>query len=451
MLAALGYFTAACSINPPVISSSGGNFNPKYPNYPVTNTVSVNIPANVINTINPLFFGIGFWDKIDLEGTAAAIKPLNIKLLRAGGAPLDQESLETLDSSYMDSLSYYCSSIGATPLLQIPILSSSNTAARVSRALNILSYYINTKGYPITWVEIGNESELYINLTNTDMTNWNVYLDTLTNVSAAIKSRYPSLKIVPDLFGDYYQASDYLISILQNCGKYVDAVSIHYYPFYAFNYLATYDAVTNQYDAIKNMFAIVTNTFTTYGQGQPIIIGECQVASGTDISNTVAEASLGTYEAGLWFADFADISASYTNIISVMPWDIGHYSSDDIFGFLRPNSPPKPIYYIYKLLSNHALANMVLCSKPTNDIRIYAYKDSPGNASVYCVNWNKTVPYTVSFNFTGGLLNNTNITYTLVPLSFTCISISADLSQRNAYTYSSVDADDGYGIEATNF
>ncbi len=57
----------------------------------------------------------------------------------------------------MDDYAAYSSGIGAEPMLQLPLVSGSNTAARVARAENLLGYYVGTKGYPLSWVDIGNE------------------------------------------------------------------------------------------------------------------------------------------------------------------------------------------------------------------------------------------------------------------------------------------------------
>ncbi len=387
-----------------------------------------------------------------MPGSESFIKPLNIKFLRAGGATSDLEIPNPIDSSYLDFIANYCSAIGAEILLQVPLVSSSNMAARVARAINILSYYIDTNHYPISWVEIGNESDLYpLFATNSDLTNWNIYMNNLTNVAAAIKSRYPSLNIVaPDLFCNYLNpGSDDLTLCLQNCGKYINAVSVHYYPIPG---CATYDWVTNQFDCITNIYSILSNTLTTYGQGQFLINGECNIFPGDETMIEMGEASMGTYEGGLWMADVLGISSLQPNFLSVMPFAAcaGWGSTGNFIDYTSGNSP-RPIYYIYDLFSNHALSNMILCIKPTNDIRIYAYKDVAGNVSVYFVNWNRTVPYFATFNFSGGLLNNTNITYTFVPLSLTCLFISANLSHNISYTYTSVDASVGYGIETNNF
>ncbi len=446
-------FAASCT--PLANSSSGG---PGKPQNPVTNTLSVAISNNVINSLNPLFFGHNYygwptnWGN-PVAGTVSIIKPLNIKLMRAGGQNNDAEDPEPLDTLFMDNYNSYISNIGgAAPFLQLPLAGSPTMASRVVRATNILSYYINTKGYSLNWVAIGNEPDVYnVTTPSTDMTNFNTYINSFTNVAAAVKKAYPSLNIAgPDLAYDYNKpGTDFLTRFLQNCRNYVNTVTIHYYPANA-DSLATYDFATNQFDFITNSYSTILKTIADYGSGQSLIIGECQISWDGNPANPVAEASLGTIEAGLWFADFAGISGSQPKVISIMPWSVCE-SYLTSFLDIGSGNKPRPVYYVYYLFSNHALSNMVLCSKPAADIRVYAYEDASGNASVYCVNWNRIDSYSITFNFTGGLLHNTNIAYTFAPLSLTCLSISADLSQRTAYTYSSADAAAGQGIETNNF
>ncbi len=456
MAICMAFLIPACSNSPGSSSNSNSSLSmSSSSSSQSTNNVSVTITSHIINTINPLFFGQNYWDWSPTIGdqvsnTGPIFKSSNIKFLRAGGDNNDWESPDPLDSSFMDNYASYCAVIGATPLLQVPLFSTSNIAARIARATNMLSYYIGIKNYPITWIGIGNEPDVYPS--NSIIPSWSSFIDNFTNVAAAIKTQYPSLKIVgPELCQIYNYTntvSDELINFLENCGSYVSAVSIHYYPSWP-NSTATYDLVTNQFDYISNMYSMIFDAMTKYGQGQKLIIDECQISANPNPTELDGEASDGTFEAGLWFADFIGISSSQPNILSIMPWSLCEQSEEGFLNFEMGDSP-RPIFYIYNLLSNHFLTNMISCVK-LNDIRIYTYEDLYGNASIFCINWNKTVPYSVKLSFTQGVLQNTNFTYTFGPLSLTCLSISADLSQRTAYTYSSVDSVTGNCIETNNF
>ncbi len=420
-----------------------------------TNSVSVTINQHIISSLNPLFFGNNYERYI--AGTQSYIKPLNIKFLRAGGTGNDQEYPDPLIPNFADNFARYCSNIGAEPMFQVPLVNKHSTRERVSRAMELLSYYIDTKNYSIAWVDIGNEPDIYnLNYYNlpahdTDLTNWNKYIDSYTNVAASVKSRYHLLKIAgPDLAFDFNNPGHYFLKhFLRVCGKYVNAVSLHYYPAWP-NSAATYDMAANQFDIITNLYNTLSNTIYTYGQGQPVIISECQISAGNLPSEPYSEASMGTFEAGLWLADFLGISSSQPNVLSIMPYCIAETWGLSFLD-IKAGNLPKPIYYIYYLFSNHTLTNMIACIKPADDIRIYAYKDIIGNSSIFCVNWNKKVPCSVNFIFKEELLNNTNITYVFPPLSLTCLSISADLSQRTAYSYSSTDTKAGQGVETNDF
>lgn len=261
-------------------SASSSTSAPKYPAYQVTNTLSIIIPSTVISTINPLFFGEMFSTLKASYGTESLIKPLNVKFLRAGA---DWDSDNSVDSEFMDNLAYYSSYIGATPWFSLPFSSLPNVAARVARATNILSYYIDIMHYPLSWVEIGAEPDDYYNI---DVADFNVYIDSYTNVAVAIKGRYPWIKIAGP---SVYQSYGFIKPFLQYCGQYVDAVSVHYYP--SDDLSATYDFVTNQFDYILYIESAVISIIESSGQPRPLIIGECNVCADGSPNKATAEAS----------------------------------------------------------------------------------------------------------------------------------------------------------------
>ncbi len=431
-----------------------------------TNTASISIATNVKSSLNPLFFGHNYWNWPAAYGDAVAgtepvISPLGIKFLRAGGQNNDGETGVTngvnvsipLDQTFMSNYNAYCINIGgAAPMLQLPLASTDSTTGRVARASNLLAYYINTNAFTLSWVDIGNEPDYYYgSYPSLDITNMTNYFDSFTNVAAFVKNKYSSIKIAgPDLSSGYMNpGSDFLTRFLQSCGPYINAVSLHYYPAGA-DVNATYTFATNQFDATTNFYSTVYRTIKNYGQGQSLMIGECQISWDGNPSDTASEASLGTIGAGLWLADFLGISSAQSNFISVMPWSI---SESWLTGFLAqyPGNKPRPVYYIYEIFSSHALTNMILCREAASDLRIYAYDDVSGNVSLFCVNWSKTSYYSIDFNFSGGLLLNSSITYTFSPLSLTCLLIPANQTHGTSYSYSSADASAGNGIETNNF
>ncbi len=201
---------------------------------------------------------------------------------------------------------------------------------------------------------------------------------------------------------------------------------------------------------MMKFYSTVFSTIKTYGQGQSLMIGECQISADGNPADPVAEASLGTFEAGLWLADFLGVSSAQPNLVSVQPWGICETNWKCTFIDYTAGDKPKPVYYIYEMFSDHALSNMILCRKITGDLRIYAYSDSAGDVSIFCVNWSKIVYYSAGIDFNGGLQQN-SITYIFGPLSLTCLSIPSNQASRTAYTYSSSGAAAGLGIETNGF
>ncbi len=423
--------------------------------------VSVEIHPSVINSINPLFFGHNYWLwpvvtwSCNIAGTETGISPLGVKFLRAGGQNNDGETPEKLSTKFMDDYAAYCSSVGATPLFQLPLVINTNVNInaddRVARAMELLHYYIDEKNYTLSWVSIGNEPDIYnwIFPDNNDMLDWDNYIDSFIKVAKAVREKYPDLQIVgPELSQSYWNpGNDKLTSFLKKCRSYIDAVSLHFYPFWP-DTNATYDAAVKQFDIMKNMYSTVFSTLKTYGNDKPLIISECQISADVDPSHAVSEASLGTFEAGLWLADFLGISSAQPNLISVMPWSI---CESWPISFLDDKHTPRPVYYVYKLFSDHILSDMILCNKTAPDLRIYAYDDISGDVSLFCVNWDTNSYYSVRFKFTGGLLQNAVITYEFKPLSLTCLSILSGQTNGTAYIYNSYDADEGMGIETNDF
>jgi hypothetical protein len=416
-----------------------------------SNAISVTVNgAASTTTLSDHFFGHNYWmwtptwgNKV--AGTESLIADIGVKLLRIGGTNVDVGYPDRVTSSQLSLFGGYCGAVHAEPLLQVQLAKYTTTADRVSNAvlmLDTLQSFIST-GY----VSIGNEPDIYSDNTATDTAYHASYLAgySLSNycadfnaAAAAIKSKYPSVKIIgPELSWKY---DAWIPGFVSACKSNLDMVSLHYYPFYADK--CVYDTVHDQTKAMEYFYSKARTLIDQNAGGAniPLIVGETNISWDGDPTHSVYSASPGTFEAGLWMADFIGVSSSQKKLFSIMPWSI---REDWTLGFLDASSKsPKPVYYVYKMFSTLAKKNFFYKQRVNSYVRMYGYKDDLDNVSLFALNWDTVSAYDATIRFSG-VLSDSTYRYQLPPRSLSCIVFSSDFKSRKIYLFSKQNQDRG--------
>ena len=144
----------------------------------VSDAPTVTITREGGTPIAPQAFGNNYWDWLDwsnegingMTGTEGAVTALHLNVIRAGGDNNDtannvfySTSPIVFDNSRIDAFVQYCRTVGAEPILQVPIVSNNvdGGAASAQTAADIVTYVNVTQGYGVKYWEIGNEPDLY--------------------------------------------------------------------------------------------------------------------------------------------------------------------------------------------------------------------------------------------------------------------------------------------------
>lgn len=404
--------------------------------------VTVNINGSmVINNISNLFFGHNYWTWCptwgsSTSGTDSIISELNVKLLRFGGINNDVESPDKITDKVLKDFGRYCDSIKAEPLLQLNIAECSTIEARVSNAVAMFTAFKKIR--PVKYVSIGNEPDIYAeNLAINE--DYNVgYLSTYTvddyckdfnAIAVEIKKIDPEVKIVGLELS--HKRTEWIPSFVAKCKDNIDIISLHYYPFSAAQ--CNYSTVHNQSTSMNYFYSQMRSLIDSNAGGKqiPLIIGETNITWDGDPVNSTRTASPGTFYAALWIADFTGVSSAQKNVISVMPWSI---CEGWTLGFLDLKLKPKPVYYVYKMMSDNIKSQMIHNENVNQYVRVYGYKDSMNNVSLFTVNWDTVTTYNTTFNFSG-ILSDTSYQWAIPPQSFACLTFSSDFKNKQIILY----------------
>jgi hypothetical protein len=139
---------------------------------PFADAGTVSIARQGGRPISPLAFGHNYWDWVDwandgvtgVSGTEARVTALDLDVIRAGGANNDMNGPgpAVFDTSKIDAFVAYARAVGAEPILQVPVIASTDGgAATAQTAADMVTYANVIKGYAIKYWEIGNEPDLY--------------------------------------------------------------------------------------------------------------------------------------------------------------------------------------------------------------------------------------------------------------------------------------------------
>ncbi len=388
--------------------------------------------------VSPQFFGQNYWSWVPAWGDAvstveAQTQALGLKLLRAGGANNDRQNPTPFSLTEIDDFVAFSRSVGAEPLLQIPlIMNTSLETATAQDAAELVTYVNQTQGYGIKYFSIGNEPDLYeeqglmpAGYAASD------FCAAFTEFVREMRSVDPTITIVgPELSWKYQSgANDWLTPFLTECGDAVDIVTVHRYPFSptACSDTAAYGDAASYRQALAHLRDIMEAT----GQSEkPLAITEANITWDGEPATSTMVASPGTFPAGLWVADNLGVSLE-EGLFTVAYWSL---SEGWTLGFFN-GTVPRPAYFMLELFSRHFGTQVLTVSGAPADVSAYAGRDdAKGTTSLFVVN--KSVNnLAISVTLTD-LPRTRGVSFSAPPISLTVTELLDDGSPAQTTTYS---------------
>jgi hypothetical protein len=348
-------------------------------------------------------FGQNYWDWADwagdgitgLTGTEPLVTALHLGVLRAGGDNNDENS-PPFDESQVDKYVAYCRTVGAEPILQVPIIAAADGGpASAQTAVDMVTYANITKGYGIQYWEIGNEPDIYsasegagVPLTAADYcTVFHAYATAMRAANAAAPDGGAPMQLVgPDLSYKYVQGDDWLTPFLDGCKDDVDIVSIHRYPFSGAQ--VTIAGSLGDNAKFRSTLASVAAIVQGHARpGTPLAVTEANVSYDYDPTKYTATsllASPSSYYDALWVAD--EMGVALENHLWTMAfWNIGETDmATSVLGFMF-SGVPVPAYYGEDLIAGNFRGNTVVPSGVPAGFSVYASYDATGATTTVAV------------------------------------------------------------------
>jgi hypothetical protein len=392
-----------------------------------------------LSTLSPRFFGHNYWQWCPswgdlVSGTESQVRELGVKFLRFGGMQADLGYPDKVINGYLSKFYSYAKKIGAEPLLQVQIARHKSTEERAANALDMIRYFSTL--CTLKYVSIGNEPDIYASnlATNAEyraehLESYGIdqYCKDFNAVASAIKKTYPAIKIIGLELS--WNRDAWVPEFVAKCRDHIDMLSVHYYPFTAGR--CTYETVSRQYGDIVDFYRSTCALIDQNAAGKkiPLVIGETNITWDGDPNKSILDASPGTFAAALWFADYVGVSSSQKDLYSIMPWGIREGWK---LSFI--SSRKNPVYFVYKMFSDNALAQCIHCEQVNDKVRVFAYKDDKKKVGILAVNWDSTNSYSAKFAFSG-ILNSSTYSCILPPFSLSAISFSPDMKDTSIYLY----------------
>jgi len=289
----------------------------------------------------------------------------------------------------------YCRTVGAEPILQVPLLASNvdGGLSTPETAADMVTYANVTKGYGIKYWEIGNEPDLYMTdfdagYTESDYCGAFASYATAMRNAAATDGGAPIQILGPELSYKYTPSNDWLTPFLDGCKNYVDVVTIHRYPFSA--------AQTSETGALTddNNFRSTLRSVAAIVQGHalpntPLGVTEANISydyDQTKYTQTSILAAPGTFYAALWTADAMGIALE-SNLWTLAFWNIGEESTtSSVLGFIL-GGQPSPAYYAEQMISANFSGSVLSPTGAPAGFSVYAsYDATKGSTAILVLN-----------------------------------------------------------------
>lgn len=422
-----------------------------------TSMTRVTINASVTAPIGNTARGLNYWMWVPawgdpVAGTEPLIEPLGIELLRIGGHNNDNNDPAPFTTSEIDRAVSYAHSIGAEPLLQVPLLAdTSGDTPTATTAANMVAYSNITRGYGLKYFSIGNEPDLYPGqeLGFESYTPAN-YCTSVNEYAQAMRAVDPTIQLVgPDLSWKYQNPdNDWLTPILQECGEHFDVISVHRYR------LDPNDTTIARVKADAALFrseigALRAKLAAAGLADRPLAITETNVTWTSEGGSS--DASPGTLAAGLWLAD------AYGVALEQSLWTLGYWSVVEgvPLGLLSEQRDKRATYHTLELLAQHLGlapgdpegARALVASTDSADVHAYATRGGNDDRTfVLVVNWTRG-HQRLNLQIDGLPAPLPETSLTVPPFAASAIEIR-DGASPNAVTYGEAEWNTNGGVRA---
>ena len=321
----------------------------------------------------------------DVEDAAAG---MGLKILRAGGHNNDNNVPEAFTPAQVDLFVTYARTVGAEPILQVPLLLDADGGrATPQEAADLVTYANVTRKYGIKYWEIGNEPDLYSDQGDLPAGyTADSYCADFGAFADAMRAADPSIQILgPELSYKYAPGNDWLTPFLAGCASKVDIVSVHRYPFAAA--ACTIPNAMNDAVTFRATLQQLRQTLQATGAAaKPLAITESNFSYQGDPTLQTGPAALGTFYAGMWVADVAGVA------LEEGLWTMAFWSIDEGFdtGFFTSDTfAPRPAAYAYELLSRHFGPRILHATTVPPGLSAHASRDDSAGKTIVLI-LNKT-------------------------------------------------------------
>jgi hypothetical protein len=346
-------------------------------------SVALSVDVNNARDISPMLYGQNYWNWVPAWGAQvldvkSQVVPLGLDLLRVGGTYPDIAEPIAFDKTRMDTFINYCADVGAAPVYQVPFVAMRDETnaivpATKEGAAAVVQYLNVTKSYGVTYFSIGNEPDIYEDqerkLGGESLSGYTAaqYCASFAEYVAAMKAVDPKIQILgPELSWKYRGGNDWLTPFLTGCGKDVDIVTVHRYPFDSAQ--DTAEAVYADAGNFRSTLRALRQTMVSAGVGnKPLAIMEAHVTWDSDPAKPQLTGAPGSVAAGLWVADSLGV-AMEEGLWSLAFWSL---SESWTLGFIAGNKP-KPEYYAALTVGNHFRSKIASVTGAPSGVSVYA-------------------------------------------------------------------------------
>ena len=373
--------------------------------------IDIVIDESSTKNISPFFFGQNYWSWVSewgaqVKGTEPLMKNIGLNLLRLGGSEPDRNFPEAFNYEKIDEAVEYANQIGVGILLQIPLLNNYEAEAiTVEEAMDIIRY-IKKQEYPIEFIAIGNEPDLYVEQgLKSDYTPDNL-IQQFNLFSDSIRAIDSNFKIIgPDLAWKYYPSNNWLKPFLSGSKDKLDIVSVHRYPFEP--QATTVENAILDAEKFRNDIRMIKGYFSETGltQDLPLAITETHITFNGDPQFAYMEASPASFWAAMWVADVIGVG------LEEELWNLSFWSISEgwTLGFIDGETKePRPSYHALKLMATHTGNQQLKVTHNLDQISVYASKNET-NDEIYLTIINKNdTQQTLKWKFEGIESNQEN-------------------------------------------
>jgi len=330
-------------------------------------------------------------------------------------------------------------------------------AEAVAKASNWVRYMNFTIGFPIKYWEIGNES---YGSWEQGYTNGAAYGSRFADFYKAMKAVDSSIKIgavaTPYDNGDSWTGYNWwmrdMISNSMAKGVIPDFFIIHTYPM---DENMSADADSRLLQAPQTIAQLTANLDAIVSKYiGPSYVGQIKYMMTEFRSVLNSRAQTLTFLDAMFTAQYLMEMAKYgwagANIWNMRNGMDTAYQGD--YGMFEKSAPnPRPVYYVYPLLTGKFGRNMVKTTITSNSIiQAYAAKDSAGNLTLFLVNNSPDQDYTVNVNISGFNAASSGLKWVLEPAGTTASGSTAPIQECTNIAYNGVvhpDASTTYYME----